>query len=407
VTRIAVIGAGTAGAAAATLLARAGHEVSVFERVPDPKPIGAGIVLQPTGLAVLEHLGLRERVVERGARLAALRCLTRGGRAIVNLAYENVAEAFFGLGTHRGLLFEALMDAMVRESVTLRCGVAITAIAHERDLPVLVGEDGERHGPWDLVVVADGARSKLRESLARTKRDVAYPWGALWFVAEDREGAFDRELHQVVDGTRKFLGLLPSGKGPSTSSDAQKVSLFWSVRCDAVDDVRRRGLAAFRDEVLRYEPRAEPVLDQIDDVDQLLVAQYRDVVLDRFHHGRLVCIGDAAHSMSPQLGQGANLALVDALVLASCVAGDPDVPRALAEYSARRQRHLAFYQRMTRWLTPFFQSDARWLTPLRDVGMALACRIPPIRNRMIRTMCGIERGFLRRSIDLSDLADSR
>ena len=402
-----MIGAGTAGAAAATLLARAGHAVTVFERVPNPQPVGAGIVLQPTGLTVLDRLGLRERVVERGARLGSLRCVRHGGQAIVHLAYEKVAQAFFGLGTHRGLLFEALMEALAREDVAVRCGVAISEIAHEGDRPVLVSDDDEAHGLWDLVIIADGARSKLREALACTKRDVAYPWGALWFVAEDRDGAFGGELHQVVDGTQKFLGLLPSGKGPSTAGGVPKVSLFWSVRCDAVDDLRRAGLAAFRDDVLRYDPRAEGVLDQIADIDQLLVAQYRDVVLERFHRGRLVCIGDAAHSMSPQLGQGANLALVDALVLASCIAADDDLPRALSTYSARRRRHLAFYQRMTRWLTPFFQSDARWLTPLRDVGMSLACRIPPIRNRMIRTMCGIERGLLRRPLELSALADSR
>ena len=402
-----MIGAGTAGAAAASFLARAGHDVVVFERVPDPQPVGAGIVLQPTGLAVLERLGLRERVTRRGARLGSLRCVNQRGRVVVHLAYERVAQTLFGLGTHRGLLFEALLDAMARDGPTLRSGVSIADIEHEGDRPVLVEESGERHGPWDMVVIADGARSRLRSAIGQPKRDVAYPWGALWFVADDPEGTFRDELHQVVHGTRRFLGLLPTGRGPSSATDTHKVSLFWSVRCDEVDDVRRAGLRAFRDTVLRYEPRAAPVIDQIDDLDQLLVAQYRDVVLGQFHRGRVVCIGDAAHSMSPQLGQGANLALVDAVVLASCVERCDDVPRALAEYSARRRRHLAFYQLMTRWLTPFFQSDARWLGPLRDVGMSIACRIPTLRNRMIRTMCGIERGLLRSPIPLSDLADSR
>ena len=397
---MAVVGAGTAGAAAAAFLARAGHAVTVFERVPDPGPVGAGIVLQPTGLAALGRLGLRERVVARGAPLHALRCVASGGRTVFHLPYARLAAGLFGLGTHRGLLFEALMEAVRDASVDVRCGVAQERIELEGDRPVLVDEGGTRHGPYDLVVVADGARSSLRGAVGIPARDRPYPWGALWFVADDPDGVYREELFQVVEGTGRMLGLLPSGLGPGAGDGPGKVSLFWSVRCDLVDDIRRAGLDALRREVLRYDPRAAFVLDQIDGADSLLFARYHDVVLRRFHAGRVVCIGDAAHSMSPQLGQGANLALWDAMVLADCLAADDDVPRALATYTRRRKRHVAFYQLMSRWLTPFFQSDARWLTPLRDFGMALACRIPPIRTEMIRTMCGIKRGFLRRSLPL-------
>lgn len=398
--RVGVVGAGTAGAAAAAFLGLAGHEVTVLERVPDPGPVGAGIVLQPTGLTVLERLGVRERVVARGARLDALRCVSTRRRTVVHLVYERLGAAVFGLGTHRGLLFEALMDAMRRASVTIRCGVDLITVDREGELPVLVARDGARHGPYELVVIADGARSALRDALGSTRRDAAYPWGALWFVAEDPEGEHRGELFQVVEGTGRFLGLLPTGLGPGEGTGS-KVSLFWSVRCDAVGDLRRAGLDAFKREVLRCEPRAEAVLDQIDDIDQLLVAQYRDVVLSRYHAGRLVCIGDAAHSMSPQLGQGANLALYDAMVLSECLAERADVPDALARYTERRRLHLAFYQRMSRWLTPFFQSDAHRLGPLRDLGMSFACRVPPIRTQMLRTMCGAKRGLFRRSLRLS------
>ena len=85
--RIAVIGAGTAGAAAAVLLARGGHAVTVLERVADPQPVGAGITLQPTGQAVLAAMGLLSQVLAHGARLERLVCRTRSGRTLVDLPY--------------------------------------------------------------------------------------------------------------------------------------------------------------------------------------------------------------------------------------------------------------------------------------------------------------------------------
>ena len=109
---IGVIGSGTAGGAAAVFLARAGHRVTVYERVPSPGAVGAGITLQPTGLHVLHRLGLHAHVVSRGARLERLLCESRARRPLVDLTYATVDEGLFGLGLHRGVLFDALFGAM-------------------------------------------------------------------------------------------------------------------------------------------------------------------------------------------------------------------------------------------------------------------------------------------------------
>jgi len=400
--RAAVVGAGTAGAATATLLARQGWAVTVLEQVPDPRPVGAGIVLQPTGMQVLARLGILGRVVDRGAPLEALRCVTSTGRTVVRLPYAHVAPGLYGLGIHRGALFEALLDVLSDADAELRCGIAVRSIDEGPDGATLRDEAGDAHGRFDVVVVADGARSRLRHAVGAVRREREYPWGALWLVARDPDRVYRDELFQVVRGTRRFMGLLPTGLGPG-AGDQPCVSLFWSVRCDAVDDFRRAPFARFRDEVLGYDPRAEGVMDQIRSAEELLFARYHDVVLSRFHHGRVVCIGDAAHSTSPQLGQGSNLALCDAATLADCLAERDDVPEALALYERRRRRHLAFYQFATRWLTPFFQSDHRWLGPVRDVLFPLGCAIPLVRDQMIRTMCGVKRGLVRRSLPLEPL----
>lgn len=389
---VGVIGCGTAGAAAALFLVRAGHRVTVYERVEDPGPVGAGIMLQPTGQAVLDALGLHDEVVDRGARIDRLRCVTRAGRSVVDLAYRDLDPRFFGVGLHRGVLFASLFAAVKREPIALRLGVPIDALSRSRDGTFVVA-NGERHGPHDLIVVADGARSAVRDPhVARSNAE--YPWGALWCVAEDPDRLFHTDLHQIVDGNERMLGLLPTGVGPTGSTPL--VSIFWSIRGDRVGAWREAGLDAWKDEVRAFEPKTDPLLATITRPEQLLFATYHDVVMSRWNTHDAVYVGDAAHAMSPQLGQGCNLALYDAYTLAQCVAEHDDVPTALTAYSAARTDHLRVYQLATRWLTPFFQSDTVALGWIRDLGMGTMTRIPFFARTMTASMVGILTGVFSR-----------
>jgi 2-polyprenyl-6-methoxyphenol hydroxylase-like FAD-dependent oxidoreductase len=401
--RIAVVGAGTAGATAAILLARAGHTVAVFERVAVPGPVGAGITLQPTGQAVLARLGLLDPIAARATRVDGLLCRRPDGRAVVDLRYADLDPELHGLGLHRGVLFEALLAAARAEPrIAVHCGVAIASTALADGARWLTGDDA-CHGPFDVVVAADGSVSELHASAGVPVRTRPYPWGALWFVATDRGNTLtmDRRVVQVVDGPHRMFGLLPTGRAPR--GDDLVVSVFWSIRADRVAAFRARGLAAWRAEAIALDPRSEPILDQITDIDQLAFTQYRDVRMRRWHGERIVFIGDAAHAMSPQLGQGANLALWDAMCLANAFADHGDVAVALAAYTAMRRRHLNYYQLATRALTPLFQSDARMLGWLRDLVFPTSRSLPPLRRRMVRTMAGLDRGIVRRAIPLDEL----
>lgn len=361
--RYAIIGCGTGGPAAALLLRRQGHEVVVFERVSVPRPVGAGLLLQPTGLFVLAQLGLLNRVLGHGDRIARLLGTSRG-RAVIDLEYQGLGSDRFGLGITRAALFSALWDAMKAEGIEVRTGVEVDRL-HEGPGCVTIGGDS-----FDRVVVADGARSRLRPPWARVDR---YPWGALWFLADAPE--FPRDtLRQFFRDTRQFVGFLPSGDG--------QISVFWSLRADAVDAWRARGVGAWKEQILALAPDAP--LDGLHDVDQVVFAPYFDVRMPRWHTGRIVWIGDAAHAMSPQLGQGANLALWDAWTLASV--------RDLADYSRVRTDHLRFYQFATRWLTPFFQSSIPLLAPLRDLGAPLFHAWPWYRRQMLLTLAGVKTG---------------
>ncbi|MDQ3037492.1 MAG: FAD-dependent monooxygenase [Myxococcota bacterium] len=391
---VGIVGAGTAGSAAALFLARAGHRVTVYERVEDPRPVGAGIVLQPTGQAVLARLGLLAPILERGARIDRLRCETDARRTVVDIAYADVDARLFGLGLHRGVLFEVLFAAARAEpNVVMRLGVEIVASEEAGEGQVVIDASGERHGPHALVIVADGAGSRIEVPGVR-RRVSSYRWGALWAVLPDPEQVYRGELYQVVKSARRMLGFLPTGAAPGDAA-RRVVSLYWSVRGDALEAWRAAGLAPWKEEILRYDPRAEAVLGAIDDVDQVLHASYRDVIMPRWHGERVVWLGDAGHAMSPQLGQGANLALWDAMTLGDALEVHPTARDALAAYSRGRRDHLGFYQLATRGLTPLFQSDSRALGWMRDLALPIGLAIPWVRRRMVRSMAGIERGIVR------------
>ncbi len=403
---VGIVGGGTAGTAAAVFLARAGHRITLYERVADPMPVGAGITLQPTGLHVLRRLRLSEDILSRGSRIDRLFCQTRTRRPLVDLSYRSVSPTLFGVGLHRGVLFEALFNACRAERITVVTGVEIAslprAVRTASRESWLLDTDGRRHGPHELVVVADGARSRLRDRADLNKRVSAYPWGALWFVAkETREASTTNVLHQIVDGNERFVGLLPTGHGPGPDPGPRLVSLFWSLRADRVGVWRARGLAAWKDEVAQLAPEAGPILDQIESADQVLFAAYHDVVMPRWSTRNVVYLGDAAHATSPQLGQGCNLALWDAMVLADALAVERfDLPTALDNYSRTRAPHLGFYQVATRMLTPWFQGDEPVLGTMRDLAMPLLGRVRLPNRIMTLTMLGVVDGFTGRLLEL-------
>lgn len=385
--RVAVVGAGTAGPAAAVMLARAGHRVTLYERAPVNLPVGAGFLLQPTGMRVLDQLGLLDVLLPKTASIRRLRCLDGRDRALLNLDYEEAAPGLRGAGTHRAWLLEVLLGAALQAGVEVLWDHEMRELRREADgLPVLHDARGVSHGPFDLVLLCDGAQSGLRAQSGIPSRVSRYPWGALWFIGKRPEAFAADTLWQRVGTTRELVGFLPTG----TPDDL--VSFFWSIRLTEVAAWRAGNLDVWKRDVLRHAPQAAPLLAQIKTHEQLSVAAYHDVRMPRWHGDRVAVLGDAGHALSPQLGQGVNLALMDAAGLAGALASEDSLPDALARFSAGRRKHLGFYQLTTRSVTPFFQSDSLALGRLRDFSFPLAGRIPWVRRQMVMTMAGLKTG---------------
>lgn len=383
--RIAIVGCGTAGPAAAVLLSRLGHEVVLFERADECKAVGAGFLLQPSGMGVLRELGILDEVLAHAAKVDRLHVLDSSGKTLLDLRYQELGQGIFGAGLHRPVLLHHLVKAMHAAQVDVRWGWEIVAAVRLENRWLLTSQVGFECGGFDLLIVADGARSTLRELVASGGVNRGYPWGAHWFIGQNNGVFPEHELYQVVHGTRRLGGFLATGR--DLSGGESLVSLFWSIKI-ADDAAWRTGpLDEWKAEIAAHCPKSVGLLAQITHWDQVLTARYGDVRMRRWHGDGVIVLGDAAHAMSPQLGQGVNLALADASCLAACISRHP-LPQALRLYQRRRWLALRYYQFATRWLTPWFQSDHEWLTPIRHLFFGVTRKIPWARRFMTRTMAG-------------------
>lgn len=389
---IAIVGYGTAGQAARLYLQRAGHEIEQFEQAPRLEPVGAGFLLQPTGLSVLDNLGLGDAARACGARIARLSGENERGRRIMEMRYAELASDLHGLGMQRGALFNLLRSADATAQ-SVRTDARIAAIDVEAG--TLRDERGHGHGPFDLIVLAAGAHSPLRAILGDAVRaERLYPWGAIWCLADDLRGRFGCDLEQRYRRAREMVGVLPVGSLPGES--ARKVSIYWSVRVAEQDATFAAGIGPLRERFAALWPDAAALLDGMQDLSCWRKATYRDVAVNRPYRGRVVLIGDIAHGMSPQLGQGVNMALLDAQALAHALATNERIDRAFAAYADTRAAHLRIYQRLSRWLTPLFQSDRDAFAWWRDLLFLPASRFPLSRGESLKVLTGIKRGWFGR-----------
>lgn len=390
--KVAIVGYGTAGQASALYLSAQGHDVTVFEQSPAPGPVGAGFLLQPVGLAVLASLGLHEQALAMGQRIDELHGRTVRGRPVMAMRYADHQPDSFGLGMTRGALFNVLQAAWPEASNRVRAGVRVTRV--DAGTGVLTTDQDELIGPFDLVVAADGAHSLARQAMGKhVRREDMYPWGAMWCLVPAGEWPYPNQLHQRYGGTREMVGLMPVGHRPG--HEGRWLTFFYSLPGADVDAFDDAALERLHQRLAVLWPEARSVTAHLCAVGDLKKARYRDVVLRRAAHGRLLVIGDAAHGMSPQLGQGANMALLDAAALGQALAETDSVADAVARFHALRASHVHTYQFMSRWLTPLFQSNRTTLGWLRDAFFYPLSRMPGTRGQALKVLTGAKQGWWR------------
>lgn len=366
---IGIAGAGIAGLALAAFLARAGHRVVVFDKLETPEPLGSGLILQPVGRHVLARLELAAAIEALGAPIARLfgKAAPRD-RIVLDVRYRGTTDARRGLGVHRGALFHLLLAAAQKAGAAFEPKAEVIAV-EER---AFVFADGRRSSAFDGLVDALGVRSPLAEGPRR-----ALPYGALWASLDWPEGAgFDgRALEQRYVAARKMVGVMPIGR--LAPGAPQQAAFFWSLKGDDFASWRAAPLADWKSAVLELWPQTAPLLDLIRSHEDLVYARYAHGTARRPVRGRLAAVGDSRHCTSPQLGQGANLALLDAWAFAEALQRQPNLDVALQEYARMRALHVWIYQTTSYLFTPFYQSDDEGLAAIRDHLVAPVSQLWP------------------------------
>ncbi|MFC3909303.1 FAD-dependent oxidoreductase [Legionella dresdenensis] len=387
--KIAIVGCGIAGPAAALFARQLDAEVTIFDKVENLKPVGAGFLLQPAGLHVLNKLQLAETLLTKGVPIARLLGINHKNKTVLDLKYSELASHHTGLGMHRAILYEEMYKKMLAADVTVINPCEIVVVDNGAEAVILTDRNGQQHGPYDCVVIADGWRSQLRDNLGLKVRVKPYPWGALWAIGQDREQRFSNVLEQVYKHTEIMAGILPMGH----QDNNLLVSFFWSIHKDRLSHWQQTPFERWKQEVLTIWPKLASLCAQFNSHNDFAFARYSDVCMYPWHNNRVVVIGDAAHGMSPQLGQGANLGLIDALVLFECLSKYPLLQEALSNYTARRKRQLAFYQTASRFVTPWFQSSSFCMGLLRDLMHDKFCKAPVIKQQMLLTLACMKTGY--------------
>lgn len=387
--RIAVIGAGVGGLAVATLLARAGHEVTVLERFAESKPLGSGLMLQPTGLAALERLGLREDITALGARVTRLHGTTDRGATVFDLDYGDLVPGLHAVAVHRAALHGVLWRAFTTSGARIETARDVASIVEDATGIRLRDGAGATLAEAELAIDASGARSALR-AVVEPRAPRAFAYGAVWASVPD-PGLAPGTLLQRYVAARVMLGWLPVGR--ATPDGPPLAALFWSLKPEDHAAWAAR-FDAWRDEAATLWPPIAPVLAALPGPEAFTPARYIQFTAKRPWRGRLVLIGDAAHATSPQLGQGANSAMLDALALADALAAEPTHEMAFARYAAARRAHIRFYQRASALMTPFFQADSRLLPWLRDAAFDRMKAVPWLHGEMLRTLAGMKTGLV-------------
>jgi salicylate hydroxylase len=374
--RIAIVGAGPAGLTAALAARQLGLAVDVFEQAADFRPLGGGLLLQSNGLRVLHALGLLDALAPSLQVVRTLALEAVGGPTLARVDYRSVAIPYNYAAVvlrHdlQGRLLAAAERAGARVHFGHRCQVVV------RSGPsVLLGFDDGREHEASAVVAGDGVRSVVRQSLRLPARAWAPGEAYLRGVAPVRLTATGMRELWGPDGRRFGLAPLP---GDRTYFYCSAPLGDWPV-------VRATGLAGWLASWDGFGPAVRATLAAVTDWPAVSYSELAEVEVRRWWQGPVFLTGDAAHAMTPNLGQGANSAMVDALVLlrllAPALAAGGDLEAVGRRYDALRRPFVTRIQRAARQTGALARLTSPPARRLRDLLLPLSQRLGPLRRRM-------------------------
>ena len=367
--RCVIAGGGIGGLTAAIALSRRGIETEVYEAAPELKPLGAGIWVPPNAMQIFDRLGMAEIIRGAGQRIAAVEVRNAQGRVLQRMDLDPV-ERRFGYGIvsiRRSRLHEILAGRLDQE--TLHLGRRCVGYVDRGPRAALQFDDGST-AEGDLVIGADGVHSAVRR-LMRPDIRIRYAGQTCFLgLAALRLPEAERRTCREIWGAGVRFGY----------SAVAEDTVYWFAPVNA--SRRRRADPAAQLEELKSAVRdfPPPIAEIIAATPPRAVIQIDLQDIDPVRplgEGRVVLIGDAAHAMTPNLGQGGAQAVEDAYSLAECVRLNSDPAVAIDEYQKRRWRKISRIVRTSRWYGRISHIENSLARGIRD---AVIRRIPPAMN---------------------------
>jgi 2-polyprenyl-6-methoxyphenol hydroxylase-like FAD-dependent oxidoreductase len=363
VRQVLIVGGGIAGLSLAIGLERHGLACEVIEKAPAWAPAGAGIGLAMTGMLVLRALGVSDAIAARGHRIRTGVITDALGRVLSRTRVDGLEVAFAEtIAIHRADLHDALLRAA--SGVELRMGTTLDALESTSECARVRFSDGST-GEFALVVGADGLHSRVRE-LALPGAEPRYVGYTAWRTVVPRPPGLADMVEMWGRGLR--LGITPI--------DAGRAYAYASANePEGAEDPPGARIAQLRRRFGGFAGHAQAVLGQLTREDQILRSDLFELRAPRWHAGRAVLVGDAAHAMAPDLGQGASMALEDVLVLSRRLAAleppfaAPALAAALQAWEAERRPRVTRLQAQSRRLGRFLQRPNPWLCAVRDLAL--------------------------------------
>ena len=346
-----IAGGGPAGMMLGLLLARAGVKTLVLEKHADFLRDFRGDTLHPSTLQVMAELGLRDELLSLPhSRVSGLSIQFEDE----TLEIANLGSQFIALMPQWDFLDFLARHASAYPNFALEMRTEVTGLIEEGRSVVGV-RAGEREIRADLTVGADGRHSIVREKAGLAVEELGAPLDVLWFSIERREGDPSNVMGRIVP--RRMVVLLDR-------------NTYWQVayliKKDSFEEIRAAGLAAFRAELRRAVPFFGDRVNALQDWNDIKLLAVRVDRLARWHRPGLLCIGDAAHAMSPIGGVGINLAIQDAIATANLLAAKLRDSSVTEDDLARVARRRAFPTKFIQRIQVIFQN--RMIDPVLRGG---------------------------------------
>ncbi len=350
-----IVGGGIAGVMLALLSERKSFKVTIIERSKEWKPVGGAITLTLNGVRLLKEIGLLDEIELRSNEIRNINIADEQGKILSSFNLDEYAGYAKTLTILRHGLHDILLSHL-RET-TVHLNTIFTSIENARDKVKVVLNNGSTEY-YDLVVGCDGINSSVRKAVFG-KRANKYAGYSSWRFIANNIQEMDNTTITEMWGNGKRFGIVPlSRNSVHCFASVNTVKNYEANSAISVD--------AFKGLFASFGGQVPEIMGSLKQQNELLYNDLEDVPLQKYHRGRVILIGDAAHGMTPNLTQGAALAIEDAFLLSKILSQATDVEKGFDEFYNERRKRVFAVQRKSNLPGRIGQINAPVLCGLRN-----------------------------------------